>query len=69
MMAAGSSYPATFTDASGLERFDGRINYTDASSQPLPATLPAAVNAAALPTSNPGPGLLWSNSGVVTVGT
>lgn len=32
-------------------------------------TLPAVVNAAALPTANPGLGLLWSDGGTVKVGT
>jgi len=33
-MAAGSSYPATFTDESGEVRLDGELNFTDDGNQP-----------------------------------
>ena len=36
-MAAGSSYPATFTDESGEVRLDGELNFTDDGNQPAPS--------------------------------
>lgn len=39
-MAAGSTYPADFTDADGIGRMGGLLVYTDSTKQPVPTTPP-----------------------------
>ena len=57
----------TFIDDSGITRFEGSMT-PDPAAPGDGFTLPAVVDASALPTVDPAvAGQLWSNTGVVTV--
>ena len=61
----------TYTDASNYERvsmgWSGNVFSISAGAAGTGVT--RVIHISGLPTSNPGPGILWNNSGVVNVGT
>lgn len=61
-------YAVKIKDANNVIRLEGVADFYVAGNTPLDPTLPAVINAAALPTADPHVvGQVWSNAGVLTV--